>query len=46
MQEQLEFKEYFWQPENPEYHIAGVLKFNQYDGIDLELFGEFKKPFD
>ncbi|MGN6268218.1 MAG: HEPN domain-containing protein [Ginsengibacter sp.] len=43
MQEKLEFKGYFWQPENQEYHIAGVLKFDQYEGIDLELFGEFKK---
>lgn len=38
----LEHKGYFWLPGKPKEQLAGILKFNQIDGITLELFGAFK----
>lgn len=37
----LSLKGYFYLPENPNEQIAGILKFNQGEGIILDLFGQF-----
>lgn len=42
MKDKLEFKGYFWIPENPEEQITGLLNFSQKKGVELELFGQFE----
>lgn len=37
-----EFKGYFFLPENKKNELPGILKFNPLDGIELDLFGQFK----
>ncbi|MBN8876769.1 MAG: hypothetical protein J0I32_04430 [Sphingobacteriales bacterium] len=39
----IEQKGYFFLPENPPEQLPGVLKFQQGDGIEVALFGQFSK---
>jgi len=40
--EKIEFKGYWFLPQDPDNKIAGLLTFTPYDSIILELFGKFK----
>lgn len=41
MEHRIETKGYFWVPSEPRDQLAGILRFNQFEGIVLELFGQF-----
>ena len=42
MKNENEYKGIWWLPEKPEEKIPGTLKFNNDDGVTLDLFGSFK----
>lgn len=43
MLEPINWKGYFYSPEHPENQLPGILSFNQEEGIEVELFGQFDK---
>ena len=43
MLKDIEVKGFFFTPQTPDEHIAGILKFNKSEGIELDLFGHFNR---
>jgi hypothetical protein len=41
MEEKIKWKGYFYQPAYPKDQLPGILTFDQEEGIELELFGQF-----
>lgn len=46
MKEELEIKGYWYLPDSPENHVAGILKYKPNEKIRLELIGSFETPID
>jgi hypothetical protein len=43
MEDQREYKGYWWHPDDPEGRVAGTLLFSREDGLHLDLIGVLKR---